>query len=161
GWAGSSRPVGCWWPCTRGRRPGGSTAPWTPPPECPSSLSTWTRRPTGRSRSRSIRPSPDDTSAVPLPPVLLPSPGKRRAKDRTGEGSRVTGDVRLRESHTAGSDRETARPRPPSLLTLFLWLAGLAAAVIVVDVLVGQRMSLLPFLIFLPVFVAGRGTVRQ
>lgn len=73
----------------------------------------------------------------------------------------MTGDVRLRESHTAGSDRETARPRPPSLLTLFLWLAGLAAAVIVVDVLVGQRMSLLPFLIFLPVFVAGRGTVRQ
>lgn len=73
----------------------------------------------------------------------------------------MTGDVKLRGSHAAGAGWRTARSQPPSPLVLFLWLAGLTAAVIVMGFLIGQRMSLIPFLIFLPVFVAGRGTVRQ
>lgn len=61
----------------------------------------------------------------------------------------------------AGSRRWGAAPPRLRSRTLAFWLVALTLLVVVSDYLSDRGLGLVPLLVFLPAFVAGRGTVRQ
>lgn len=64
-------------------------------------------------------------------------------------------------SHVARGGAPTAHPHALRLPVLMLWLVTVTAIIVPADLLTDSPMRLTPFLIFLPIFVAGRGTVAQ